>query len=70
MGRVTLQEFRLADLHTTSTTARHGSEKLGSKFAGLMPQRTDTKQLSPVCIQSKADANSDETVVIKTLSIS
>jgi len=27
MGRVTLQEFRLADLHTTSTTARHGSEK-------------------------------------------
>jgi hypothetical protein len=27
MGRVTLQEFRPADLHTMSTTARHGSEK-------------------------------------------
>jgi len=27
MGRVTLKEFRLADLHTMSTTARHGSEK-------------------------------------------
>ena len=25
MGRVTLQEFRLTDLHTVSTTARHGS---------------------------------------------
>ena len=25
MGRVTLQEFRLADLHTMSATARHGS---------------------------------------------
>jgi hypothetical protein len=25
MGRVTLQEFRLADLHTVSATARHGS---------------------------------------------
>jgi len=27
MGRVTFQEFRLADLHTMSTTARHGSLK-------------------------------------------
>ena len=27
MGRVTFQEFRLADLHTMSATARHGSEK-------------------------------------------
>jgi hypothetical protein len=26
MGRVTLQEFRLADLHTMSATARYGSE--------------------------------------------
>jgi len=26
MGRVTLQEFRLADLHTMSATARHGSD--------------------------------------------
>jgi hypothetical protein len=26
MGRVTLQEFRHADLHTMSATARHGSE--------------------------------------------
>lgn len=31
MDRVTLQEFRLADLHTVSATVRHGSETLGSR---------------------------------------
>jgi len=35
-----LQEFRHADLHTTSTTVGNRLVPLGSNLTGLMPQKT------------------------------
>ena len=47
MGRVTFQEFRLADLHTMSATARHGSDTLGFKDTRTHATEDQTHRLRP-----------------------